>query len=100
MVVYMTVNNREWMREYFSEVPKILAEYGAKSIAAGYDIGSVEGTLPPPDRMAVLSFPGLDSVTDFLSDPRYLRYRDARQAGSDSTLFVFENRIMESSELA
>jgi uncharacterized protein (DUF1330 family) len=99
MIVYMKLNSRDWMTEYFAEVPKLLAEYGASSVAAGYDISSVEGSLPPPDRMAVLSFPTCDAITKFLADPRYLRHRRAREQGSDSTIFVFDNKVTGGSEL-
>lgn len=99
MVVNMKIISREWMAEYFAEVPKILAEYGGQLIAASYSVTSAGGTLPPPDRMAILCFPSVDAITRFLADPTYLRYREAREAGSQSNIFVFDNIVTGGSGL-
>ena len=91
MVVSMTISDESWTERYFAEVPKLLAEYGAVSVAGARDIRRVEGVAPAPDRMAVLSFPSLAAIDRFLADERYQTYRTSRERGSASHIFVFEN---------
>ena len=93
MVVHMDISDRGWIERYFAEVPKLLAEYGAVSVAGSRDIRRVEGEGPIPDRVAVLSFPSMEAIDRFLADPRYQAHRAERQAGSASDIFVFENTV-------
>ena len=93
MVVYMNLSDEAWTDAYFAEVPKLLAEYGAESIAGSRDVRRIEGDRPPPDRMAVLSFPSMEAIDRFMADERYRVHRTAREAGAASQIFVFENGV-------
>ena len=93
MIVYMRIAETGWIEPYFAEVPKLLAEYGAVSIAGARDIVQVEGTLPVPDRIAAFTFPSLDAIHRFLADERYQNHRVAREGGSASDIFIFENAV-------
>jgi uncharacterized protein (DUF1330 family) len=94
MVVYMNIHDTAWIESYYAEVPKLLAEYGAMSIAgARGDIVSVEGKLVPPDRIAIITFPSIDAVDRFMADERYQAHRRFRESGAASEIFVFENSV-------
>ena len=93
MVVHMDIIDDGWIAAYFAEAPRLLAEYGAVSLAGARDIRRVEGEGAVPNRLAVLSFPSMEAIDRFLADPRYQAHRTARQAGSASDIFVFENAV-------
>lgn len=99
MVVYMTISDASWIEPYFAAVPALLAEYGASPLAGSRQIKRVEGTLPAPDRIAVLGFPSLDAIDRFMADDRYQSFRRMRERGATSDIFVFENAA-EEGELA
>ena len=89
----MRIIDPSWIEAYFAAVPALLSEYGAVSIAGAREIFQVEGKLPIPDRIAAFTFPSLDSIHRFLADPRYQANRIARERGSDSDIFIFENAV-------
>jgi len=93
MVVRMDITDPAWMTPYFEAVPAILAEYGARSVAGGRDISLIEGRNDVPQRVAILEFPTIESVEGFMEDPRYRPFRDARRAGSQAEIWVFENDV-------
>lgn len=95
MIVSMTILDESWIAPYFAAVPAILAEYGAVSLAGSRDVRRIEGDGPPPERMAVLTFPSLDALDRFMADERYRPYRAMREAGSRSEIFVFENAVTD-----
>ncbi len=95
MVVCMNITDPSWISAYFAEVPKILAEYGGVSIAGSRQVASLEGSTPPSDRMAVLSFPSLEAITAFMKDARYQSYRKTREKGARTDIFVFENGVVQ-----
>ena len=91
MIVQMDISDDGWIGAYFAHVPKLLAEYGAVSLAGGRDIRRIEGVAPTPDRIAVFSFPSLEAIDRFMADDRYRAHRDERRRGSASEILVFEN---------
>lgn len=95
MVVHMEILDSSWIPAYFAEVPKILADYGAVSIAGALEVKSLEGDTPPPGRIAVLSFPSLEAIDRFMADERYQVFKRAREEGSKTNIFVFDNMVKQ-----
>ncbi|MDB5714133.1 MAG: hypothetical protein JWO15_1530 [Sphingomonadales bacterium] len=96
MIVYMNIHDTAWIGPYFAEVPKLLTEYGAISMAgARGDIVGIEGNRAPPDRIAIFTFPSVDAVDRFMTDERYQAYRQLRESGATSEIFVFENSVAD-----
>ncbi len=93
MIIYMNITDDSWMESYFAEVPKLLAEYGAETIAGSRHIMRIEGAMPEPDRMAVLRFPSIDAIERFMADERYQPWRQERQRGAAAEIFVFDNAV-------
>ncbi|KAJ8136542.1 hypothetical protein OY671_010245, partial [Metschnikowia pulcherrima] len=93
MLVTMHVHDDSWMTSYFEEVPKLLAEFGATSIAGSREIRRSEGTGPVPDRAAISTFPTMEAVDRFMADPRYQAFRIRRESATSSDIFVFENAV-------
>lgn len=93
MVVIMNIHDASWMEDYYQAVPVLLAEYGAKAIAASRQISVIEGEGAPPDRVAVFGFPDLATLELFMVDDRYSSFRRERERGARSTILVMENEI-------
>jgi uncharacterized protein (DUF1330 family) len=89
----MKILDDSWIESYFATVPAILAEYGGISIAGGREIMHIEGRMPAPDRMAILSFPSLKAIEQFMADERYQPFRQQREQGAASEIFAFENAV-------
>jgi uncharacterized protein (DUF1330 family) len=95
MVVYMNITDSAWVDDYFKAVPGLLAEFGARSFAGGRNIQRLEGSLPVPERIALLEFPSLVHIEEFMQDARYQPFRQARKQGAVSDIFVFENEVTD-----
>ena len=93
MVVYMNIVDEGWMDEYFTKVPPLLDDYGAVCLSTGREVDSIEGDIDTPDRMTVIEFPSRDALHAFMADDRYRQYREMREAGANSNIFVFRNVI-------
>lgn len=61
-VVYMRSLHESWINPYSTEVPKLLAEYGAVSIKGARQIYQVEGSHPIPDWIAAFTFQTLEGI--------------------------------------
>lgn len=95
MVISMNISDDSWMADYFAEVGKLLAEYGAETVAGSRRVRRIEGRTDAPQRMAVLRFPSLDAIERFWADPRYQAWKQRRRDGSQAEIFVFENAVKD-----
>jgi uncharacterized protein (DUF1330 family) len=99
MIIYMSISDDSWMASYFASVAGLLEEHGAVMVGASQHVERIEGSMPTPDRMAVLRFPSVEAIKRFMADSRYQVHRDARQRGADAEIFIFESAVT-SGELA
>jgi uncharacterized protein (DUF1330 family) len=90
IVVNLILHDSSWRAEYRANVPAIVSKFGGEYVAASERIEIVEGSEPAPDMMAILKFPSLSDLKSFLSDDGYRPYKQARLAGSTSTMAIFE----------
>lgn len=100
MVIYMDITDPSWVEPYFQVVPGILEEYGAVSVGASRRVASIEGDWKAPERMAVISFPSMEKLHAFMADARYQPYKQAREKGAKTQIFVFENAVAGTTKLS
>lgn len=95
LIAMVQAHSLDWVSEYSLNVPAIVRRYGGEYLAVSgsspVKMRVVEGTGPVPDGFAIMKFPSLDTIDNFLNDPEYAPYKEARQAGTLSTLYAFEN---------
>ena len=95
LITSVTVKNLDWLAEYIVQVPPIVRSHGGKYLGvtknAPNAVELVEGTMPPPDGYAIITFPSMDAVKAFLADPVYAPYKKARGEGTESNFWAFEN---------
>jgi len=95
LIAAVTVKNLAWIPEYSVNVPPIVRSHGGKFVGVTKNIPHavelVEGTVPPPDGYAIMTFPSMDALKAFLADPVYAPYKKARIEGTESNFWAFEN---------
>jgi uncharacterized protein (DUF1330 family) len=91
MVVHLTMRDPSWLPEYLKHVPAIIKSHGGEFVGVSGAVARLEGNLPVPGQIGILSFPSTQAIELFLADERYQPYKDARNKGADVSIFSFEH---------
>ncbi|MGB8698496.1 MAG: DUF1330 domain-containing protein [Thermosynechococcaceae cyanobacterium] len=91
LIADIKVTNDAWLPAYVANVHDIVRNYGGKYLSRSGNITTVEGKQPETTVMALIEFPSIETVQEFVNDPAYAEYRQARQAGSISSLRVIDD---------
>ncbi len=90
LVAQIKVHDDQWIPDYAVNVLDILAKHGGKYLSRSNNITVVEGNPLDLDLLAILSFPDMQSLQSFLSDPDYAPLAKSRQAGSHSRFLAVD----------
>jgi NAD(P)H dehydrogenase (quinone) len=88
MTVVLTVTDTSWVGEYIKHVPPIMERYGGKPVTVSGPVEVLEGDTIP-SQVALFSFPSTEDLKAFMADPDYIPWKEARQAGSITSIFAF-----------
>ncbi|MBT53849.1 MAG: hypothetical protein CMF72_10705 [Mameliella sp.] len=95
MTVYLIgevkVTDPAWIPDYAEKVHDIAAQHGGKYLSRSGKIDTVEGAPLDATIVALVEFPDRASLDAFASDPAYAPFAKARQAGSESRLYVIDD---------
>lgn len=95
LVASITAHTPDWIPAYLANVPAIVRSHGGKYLAISKvepkPVEVVEGTAPAPDAMVVFVFPSMETIKSFVNSPEYAPFRKARNEGTESAFFAFEN---------
>jgi uncharacterized protein (DUF1330 family) len=95
MTVYLIadikVTNDAWIPDYAANVHDIVRNHGGKYLSRSGNITTIEGEGLETTVVALIEFPSLEKVREFVNDPAYTKYRQARQDGSISGLYVIDD---------
>ncbi len=95
LVAFVTTHDMDWFSEYQANVPAIVRKHGGRYLAVPKLIPNavkiMEGTASVPGAIVLFSFPSMAAIKNFLADPNYAPYRNARIAATESNFFAFEN---------
>lgn len=91
MVVHLTMLDASWLPAYLANVPAIISSHGGEFVAVSGPVARLEGDLPVPGQMGILSFPSMEAIEAFLSDERYQPFKEARNKGANVSIFAFEH---------
>ena len=78
----MQIHNRDWMAEYFSQVPAIIEAYGGAFIVKGGDPVLLEGEETAPDAAFILKFPSREAALNFWNSDAFAPLVTLRQTGA------------------
>lgn len=86
LIAQVKVNDDSWIPEYAANVHDLVHRYGGKYLSRSGSVTTLEGTESTADLIALIEFPTEDAMHQFMSDPEYAPYAQARKAGTDSQL--------------
>ena len=89
LFVTIKAHDFAWAEAYQANVPAIMQRHGGEFLTISDQVERLEGTGPNPDRAALMTFPSVEAVKAFVTDPDYSPYRAARLAASVGDAFVF-----------
>jgi uncharacterized protein (DUF1330 family) len=90
MVVNVYLRGTDWVKDYLANVPPMLRNYGGEYLAVSKTVQRFEGDDPVPDQVALLTFPSLAAMNEFIDSEEYAPYKQARMAQSSAQIFGFE----------
>lgn len=95
MTVYVIadvkVTDDSWIPDYAANVHDIVHKHGGKYLSRSANITTIEGEGLDTTLIALISFPSMEAVQAFASDPDYAPYGKARAAGSVSRFHVIDD---------
>lgn len=86
MIAQVKVNNESWIPDYAANVHEIVHRHGGKYLSRSASITTLEGEEFAADMVALIEFPTEIAMQQFMADPDYAPYAEARKAGTDSQL--------------
>lgn len=89
LFVTITAHDLAWAAAYQANVPAIMQRHGGAFAAVSDCVKRYEGKGPYPDRAALMTFPSMEAIEAFVTDPDYAPYRAARRASSSGDAFAF-----------
>ena len=95
MTVYIIadikVTNDDWIPEYATSVHDLVHKHGGKYLARSGNVRTLEGDPLDTTLIALLEFPNSETAEAFITDPEYVPFGQARQAGSDSRFQLIDD---------
>ncbi|MEH2376545.1 DUF1330 domain-containing protein [Nostoc sp.] len=91
LIADIKVTDDAWISDYAANVHEIVRNHGGKYLSRSGNITTIEGEELETTLIALVEFPSIEAVQAFTNDPAYAKYRQARQAGSISSLNVIDD---------
>ncbi len=92
LLVTINVRDLSWVEDYSANVPALVHRHGGEYLAVSETIKRQEGGGADPDSIVLFTFPSMEAIEAFLSDPDYAPYREARLAATSGDMFAFTPR--------
>ena len=86
LIAHVKVNDDSWIPDYAANVHDIVHRHGGKYLSRSGNVTTLEGKESTSDLIALVEFPTEEAMLEFMSDPDYAPYAEARKAGTDSQL--------------
>jgi uncharacterized protein (DUF1330 family) len=84
LIAQVKVNDDSWVPDYAVNVHNLVHRHGGKYLARSGSITTLEGKESDVDLIALIEFPSEQAMQEFMSDPDYAPYAEARKAGTES----------------
>ncbi|GHA64834.1 DUF1330 domain-containing protein [Photobacterium aphoticum] len=91
-IISVTPTSHDWMADYVENANKAVAKYGGRYLARTSSVERLEGEGENAAVQVIIEWPSKDAALDFMADPDYSPYLQARTAGSDSHHFLVEGK--------
>lgn len=91
IIANVLVKDDNWVPDYAARVHEIAAKHGGKYLSRSGNIDVLEGNPGELTLIALIQFPNKEAARAFATDPEYVPFGQARQAGSKSTLVLIDD---------
>jgi len=91
LIANVKITDESWIPEYAAKVHDIVARHGGKYLSRSANIRTLEGEAPDTTLIALIQFPTMDALEEFLKDPEYAPFAQARQAGSVNRFYAIDD---------
>ena len=89
VIIRITVNDREKLKEYQQVAPAIIEKYNGKILVRGGEVAFLEG--PEENRRIVMiEFPSLERAKEFYISEEYTRAIELRKGAADFESIAIE----------
>ncbi|UMA64370.1 DUF1330 domain-containing protein [Roseivivax marinus] len=86
----MTIQSRDWMEEYFSRIPDLVARHNGTFRVRGGDPALLEGDDPLPDAAFIIEFPDREHALSFWNSDEFQTLAVLRRSGSSLNSIVVD----------
>jgi len=86
LIATVKVNDDSWIPDYAENVHDIVHRHGGKYLSRSGRITTLEGKEITADLVALIEFPTENAMCEFMSDPDYAPYAEARRMATESLL--------------
>lgn len=83
LVGLVTLEHKDWIKEYRLKNTELLKKYGGRILARGKPAKVLEGAAPDADAILIVEFPSMEKATAWYHDPDYQPLIKLRQTGSE-----------------
>ena len=95
MAVYMIadikITDDKWVPAYAASVHELVYKHGGKYLSRSANVETLEGNPVDTDLIALIQFPSIQAVKNFLSDPKFAPFAAARKDGSESRFQLIDD---------
>jgi uncharacterized protein (DUF1330 family) len=100
-VAEIDVTDKGWVREYVSNVTKIVERYGGRYLARTSNVEKIEGEREKPQIFLIVEWPSRDAAMTFYESEEYRPFRQSRMEGArNEFLLVAGEDIAKAAEIA
>jgi uncharacterized protein (DUF1330 family) len=85
------VTEDSWVPDYAANVHNIVEKHGGKYLSRSGNISTLEGQDKDSTLIAIIQFPSREALDNFVTDPKYAPFGQARQAGGVSNFHVIDD---------
>ncbi|SEK20824.1 Uncharacterized conserved protein, DUF1330 family [Roseivivax marinus] len=86
----MTIQSRDWMDEYFSRIPDLVARHKGAFRVRGGEPARLEGDDPLPDAAFIIEFPDREHALSFWNSDEFQTLAVLRRSGSSLNSIVVD----------
>jgi uncharacterized protein (DUF1330 family) len=87
-IAEIDVTDPSWVRDYITNVTKIVERRGGRYLSRTSQIQQIEGERTPPTSVVLIEWPSREAAEEFYNSDEYRPYRDRRQAGARNEFFL------------
>ncbi len=91
VIADIKVTNDEWVPAYAASVHDLVHKHGGKYLSRSGNVQTLEGKPLETTLVAIMAFPSTKDAEDFVNDPGYAPFADARRRGSASRFQLIDD---------